>query len=134
MSSRAAIKDESQASEDLLAQDHAVIKVQDSALDNLRKALAALDQDQNQSQADESQDSDSDSSEEGEEGEEGDEESDEEGEDQSSADSAKMDLANQELPPPNQNPADIVKMEQQLQKMREANKKASKQKRVEKDW
>ena len=131
---RAAIKDENQASEDLLAQDHAVVKIQDSALENLRKALAALDQDQNQSQADESQDSDSDSSEEGEEGEEGDEESDEEGEDQSSADSAKMDLANQELPPPNQNPADIVKMEQQLQKMREANKKASKQKRVEKDW
>ena len=122
------------AVDDLQAQDHAVVQIQDIVLENLRKALAALDQDQNQSQSDESQDGDSDSSDEGEEGEEGEEESEEEGEDQASGDSAKMDLANQEMPPPNQNPADIIKMEQQLQKMREANKKSSKPKTVKKDW
>ena len=100
------------------------------ALDGLIEAREALEQEQ--------QSSDSSSDEEGEEsddeGEEGDEEGEEEGEQEGQASAGKIDLNSQDIPPPNESPQDILKMEQQLQELRKANKKSGKRSGVKKDW
>ncbi|WDE95605.1 VWA domain-containing protein [Lentisphaera profundi] len=102
-----------------------------SVIVDLSKALELLNQDQNQQQQD--SDGESEEGEEGDEYEESDEEG-EEGDDEAMPDSSKVDLGRQELPPPAKNPQDIIKMEQELQKIREANKKPAKRSKVDKDW
>ena len=98
-------------------------------------ALLLLSQISETAQQQNQQDSEGESQdgEESDEYEESDEEG-EEGDDDAMPDSSKMDLGRQELPPPSKNPQDIVKMEQELQKIREANKKPAKRIKVEKDW
>jgi Ca-activated chloride channel homolog len=100
-------------------------------IDDLSKALELMNQDQQQEQQD--SDGESQEGEESDEYEESDEEG-EEGDDEAMPDSSKIDLGRQELPPPAKNPQDIIKMEQELQKIREANKKPAKRSKVEKDW
>ena len=100
-------------------------------IDDLSKALELMNQDQQQQEQD--SDGESEEGEESDEYEESDEEG-EEGDDEAMPDSSKMDLGRQELPPPAKNPQDIIKMEQELQKIREANKKPAKRSKVEKDW
>ena len=100
------------------------------ALDALKKALQALpaDQQKQQSENEEQQNSDEEQS------------SDSNSEDENDSDSsqsshqAKIDMENNQLPPPNESPDDILKRDEEIQAMREKNASGKKRKPVKMDW
>jgi Ca-activated chloride channel homolog len=109
------------------------IVFQQDALTYLKEALEQFPQDPSQQQNEGESEEDSDS-------EEGDEEYDEESEEEGDeeygepSDTEKVDLENQDIPPPTDTPEDILKREQKIQDIRQKNKSGKKRPRVEKDF
>ena len=103
---------------------------ENKALEALKKALQALPADQQKQQTQNEDQQNSDES----------EESDSESQDESDSDSSqsssqsKVDMENNQLPPPNESPDDILKQDEDIQKMREKNASGKKRKPVKMDW
>ena len=102
-----------------------------SALEALKLALKALPAEKQKKQGDEDEKKSSED-----ENESSDSESDEESDSDSSqsSDKPKIDMKNKQLPPPNESPEDILKRDEEIQKMREKNATGKNQKPVKMDW
>ena len=124
---------EEQAIDSLALTKKDSIPFEQDALNYLKEALEQFPQDPNQQQ-DEGESDEGESDDEGEEDYE--EESEEEGEGEygEPMDTEKIDLQNQQIPPPTDNYEDILKREQQIQDARQQNSSDKKRPAVEKDW
>ena len=99
------------------------------ALKDLKKALDSLPSQNQKKQGESEEESDS-----------GDQDSDQEGNEEGESEnmpsqkSAKIDLNNQEIPPPNESPEDILKRDEEIQRMRQSKESGKKRKPVKMDW
>ena len=104
---------------------------ENKALEALKKALQALPADQQQQQQSENEDQQNSDDE---------QTSDSESENESDSDNSqssnqsKVDMENNQLPPPNESPDDILKRDEEIQKMRDQNGAGKKRKPVKMDW